>query len=169
MNVLAIINAFVVAIGLPTAIAALIYIGRKLQVLDNIEDSSEKVRHNIKVMCDYLTRHHTKFDPKELQSFSPLRLTGVGEKFIKDVNFATIFEENKDAFLKVIDDDKPRFKFEVETSAIKSIYYLSGSPFMDFLKVFFYNHPHRNMENTAPTLGVYIRDKYLEMHPEIKE
>jgi hypothetical protein len=40
---------------------------------------------------------------------------------------------------------------------------------MKFLKVYFYNNPTRNLENTAPTLGVYLRDRYLADHPEIKE
>jgi hypothetical protein len=40
---------------------------------------------------------------------------------------------------------------------------------MEFLKIFFYENPARNMENTAPTLGVYIRNKYLAKHPEITQ
>ena len=54
-----------------------------------------------------------------------------------------------------------------ETAAIKSIYTLSDKEFMSLLKEYFYNNPNRSLANTAPTLGVYVRDKYLEEHPEI--
>lgn len=42
-----------------------------------------------------------------------------------------------------------------------------GQQFVKHLN--FYNHPDRNLENTAPTLGLYIRDKYLADYPEIRE
>ena len=38
-----------------------------------------------------------------------------------------------------------------------------------FLKVFSITTPARNLQDTAPTLGVYVRDKYLSEHPEITQ
>lgn len=65
------INTIIVSIGVPAIVGALIYIGKKLRTLTIIEIALEKVKHNMKVMGDYLTRYHTKFDPRELQAFSP--------------------------------------------------------------------------------------------------
>jgi len=85
------------------------------------------------------------------------------------LGFDNIFKEHKLDFFNYIDEEKPKLKYDVEFSAIKSISFLSDKPYMEFLKVFFYNNPNKNIENTAPTLGVYIRDKYLEEHPEITQ
>ena len=169
MTLLEWVNTVVVLVGIPSITGALIYVGRKLQLLDQLEVSNTKIRFNMKVVSDYLVRHHTKFDPTQLQAFSPLALTGVGAAFIKTIGFDTVFEANKADFFRVIDGEQPRLKYDVEACAIKSIFALSDKEYMTFLKVLFYNDPKRNMENTAPTLGVYIRDKYLEVHPEITQ
>lgn len=169
MTIIQWVNIIITLIGVPTIAVALIYIGKKLQLLQSLNTSVEKIKHNMKVVGDYLTRYHIKFDPRELQALSPITLTDAGKKFIEDIGFGNIFEKNKDEFLSFVDNENPRLKYDVELSAIKSIHVLYDKPYMEFLKVFFYNNPDRNLENTAPTLGVYVRDKYLEKHPEITQ
>jgi hypothetical protein len=98
MNYLDIINAAVVTIGLPTLIVCAIYIGRKLQLLDTLSVTNGKIKGNAKVISDYLTKHHTKFNPSELQAYSPLRLTESGKLFIKELGFYNVFGEHKNDF-----------------------------------------------------------------------
>ena len=38
---------------------------------------------NVKVIADYLTRNHSKFNASEMQAYSPLKLTEIGREFIK--------------------------------------------------------------------------------------
>jgi hypothetical protein len=154
-------------IGFSTMVGGFIYVGRKLQALDRLEETMEKVKANLKVVSDYLTATHKDFNHKELQVYSPLRLTQNGKNLLKEVGFESIFGQYKDDFFSVIDDDAPKLKYDVERSAIRSISVLSDRDYMSFLKVFFYNNPDRSMANTGPTLGVYVRDRYLEEHPEI--
>jgi hypothetical protein len=161
------INELVVSIGIPAIVWALIYIGIKLHTLKVIEIAVDKIKQNIKVMGDYLTRHHAKFNPAELKAFSPVQLTEIGIKLIKEIGFDHIFNVNKTDFFSFIDSEQPKLKYDVEVASTKSIYVLADKPYMQFLKVFFYNNPDRNLENMASTLGVYIRDKYLGEHPEI--
>ncbi len=151
-------------------VAALIYIGRRLQILDELKKTSETIKHNVKVVSDFLTKKsNLYFDPSELKNYSPLTLTPQGNEFIAKLGFNNVFREHKLDFFNFIDEEKPKLKYDVELAAIKSINLLSDKPYMEFLKVFFYNAPNRNMDNTAPTLGVYVRDKYLEEHPEITQ
>jgi len=163
------LNTIVVSVGVPAIVVALITIGVKLHTLSTIEKAVDNIKHNLKVMGDYLTRHHAKFNPTELRALSPLSLTEQGKKLIKDMGFEEIFEDHKAEFFSFIDSELPKLKYDVEVAATKSIYLLADRPYMDFLKVFFYNNPDRNMENTAPTFGVYVRDKYLEAHREITQ
>ena len=169
MNALSAINGIVVLFGIPSSIAGLIYIGRKLQILDQISLDVGILKHNSKVVTDYLTKYQTDFEPKELHAFSPLQLTNEGNGLISEIGFDDVFEEHRNEFFGFIDSEYPKLKYDVEASSIKSIYTLSDKPYMDFLKIFLYAHPERNMQNITPTLGVYIRDKYLERHPEITQ
>ena len=109
------------------------------------------------------------FNPSELKPYSPLALTPQGEELIKKLGFNNVFSEHKEDFFALIDAEQPKLKYDVENAAIKAIYLLTDRPYMDFLKVFFYNTPDRGMEDTAPTLAVYVRDAYLAAHPEITQ
>lgn len=123
----------------------------------------------MKVISDYLTSANTDFDHTELQAYSPLNLTPKGEKLIKSLGFDKIFNEHQDDFCNLIHEERPKLKYDVEKAAIKSISTLYDKDYMNFLKVYFYNNPGRNLKNVAPTFGIYVRDKYLQKHPEITE
>lgn len=150
-------------------IGGLIYIGRKLQVLDDLKITVDKIKINLKVMGDYMIRNNSDFDSSELQAFSPVQLTEKGITFIQEIGFDKVFNEHKADFFNCIESENPKLKYDVEISAIKSISLLSEKDYMSFLKILFYNQPSRKIENTAPTLGIYVRDKFLEEHPEITQ
>jgi hypothetical protein len=170
MDLLELTNAAVVTIGIPVIIGTSIYIGRKLKTLDHLEITSRKIKHNLKVVSDFLIKSSSlHFDPTELKNYSPLQLSPEGEKLIEALGFGDIFEARREEFFQFIDEEHPRLKYDVELAAIKAIHIFSEKEYMSPLKVFFYNNPKRNLENTAPTLAVYVRDKYLEKHPEITE
>lgn len=163
------LTSLMVLIGVPFTIGTLLKVGRKLQVLDSLEITTKTIKHNLHAVTTYLIRNHTTFDPSELQAMSPLKLTAKGKQFIQEVDFERIFSEHRADFYQCIDDEQPLLKYDVEQAAKKAIFVLSDKSFMSFLKVFFYNHPDRNLENVAPTLAVFVRDRYLEDHLEIRE
>ncbi len=156
-------------IGLVVVLSACVYIGRKLQILDDLKYSVGKIKNNVTIITNFLIKQHGEFDSTELQTFSPYTLTEKGRRFITALGFDKVFAENKEEFYRFIENEKPKYKYDVENASIKSIYAGHDKPFMAFLKVYFYNHPERSLENVAPTLGVYVRDKYLADHPEIVE
>jgi hypothetical protein len=156
-------------LGISSILGAFIYIGKKLKTLDDLERTTEKIKVNVKVISDYLTTASVDFNHKELKAYSPLNLTKEGDKLISSLGFDKVFKSHKDDFFTFIDSQEPKLKYDVENAAIQSVSGLQDMDYMNFLKVFFYNNPDRSMKNVAPTLGVYIRDKYLQAHPEIKE
>lgn len=169
MNTFELYNLFVSAVGFPVMVGSFIYVGRKLQILDTLAEDVKVLKHNSKVVTDFLTKNFTDFNPSELKANSLYQLTKDGEQFIVDIGFDQVFLKNKKDFFNCIEVNTPKLKYDVESGAIQSIYFLAENSYMDFLKVYFYNNPERNMQNTAPTLGVYIRDKYLAEHPEITQ
>lgn len=158
-----------ISVGVISILGAFIYIGRKLQILDDLKKTTSIIKANVKVIGDHLTKSDKGFNCNELQSYSPLRLTKEGEKIIKNIGFEEIFKAHKNDFYNFIDGESPKLKYDVELASIQSIEALSEKDYMKFLKIFFYNNPDRNLQNFSPTLGVYIRDKYLEAHKEIVE
>lgn len=157
-------------IGIPIIAGALLYIGKQLHILSELKKTSDTIKHNVKVISDFLAKKSSfHFDTSELKNYSPLSLTPEGNQFITKLGFNNVFSEHKADFFNYIVEQNPALKYDVELSAIKSITFLADKPYMEFLKVFFYNTPNRNMGNTAPTLGVYVRDEYLKEHPEITQ
>ncbi|HVO28586.1 MAG TPA: hypothetical protein VMT81_01220 [Candidatus Paceibacterota bacterium] len=156
-------------VGIAVTVGWLVSIGRKLEILDNLQETTAKIKHNVKVVSDFLIKNAANFNHTELQNYSPIRLTEDGERFIATLGFDKIFTENQKDFFDCIAHDAPVLKYDVETAAIKSIHILSEKPYMNFLKVYLYNNPSRSLDNVAPTLGIYVRDRYLAEHPEIKE
>lgn len=165
--ILSVLNEVSLLIGIPTILGCFLYMGRKFQVLDDLKEDLEKVKHNVKLIADFLTRKEPSFDASKLKHYSPLRLTENGMAFIKTLGFDGVFRDNKKEFFAFINEEEPKVKYDVEFSSIKSIYFLMDKPFMNFLKHYMYEHPEERVDRLAPTLGVYIRDAYLAEHPEI--
>ena len=156
------------AIGFTVIMTTLISIGRKLQILDDMREDIRKLKHNTNAIANFLTKN-SEFDLKELQPFSPLQLTDIGKGLISSLGFDKVFADHKQEFFSLIDEEQPKLKYDVEIAAIKAIAALYDQDYMQFLKIYMYNNPTRNLENIAPTLGVYIRDAYLAEHGEIVE
>lgn len=159
----------ILSIGVLGILGAFLYIGKKLQVLEDLHQTTHKIKTNVKVISDYLTSEENNFDHSELQTYSPYQLTEKGKKLIADIGFDNIFEKHKKDFFDCINSQDPKLKYDVEKLAIKAVSTLYNKDYMSFLKVYFYNNPKRTIKNTAPTLGIYVRDKYLAEHPEITE
>lgn len=157
-------------IQIPAFASLFLYIGFKLHALQRIEEYMKVVGHNMGVVTNYLTKAGDGFEPNELKQFSPFQLTEEGLELIKRVSFDVICRDNEVVFFEEMNRlGVLGTKYDVEKAAIRSIYFLMDQSFMTPVKVFLYNNPKRTIENIAPTLGVYLRDNYLERHPEIIE
>lgn len=199
MNLLQIINSIVVTIGLPTIIGACVYLGRKLQTLDALqEDMSEvkkdisemkkdvdgihkdlsgseessiiyRMKHNIRILADHLTQTDPSFDVQYLKTMSPFQLSDEGEKLLEDSGFKKIAKENDDDFLNFINIDKPTTKYDVQQTAYKAVFMLFGEDYFVPIKTFLYNNPTVKKTAFLSAAAIYIRDMYLAKHPEITE
>ena len=161
------INGVISVVGFTSMFIGFVYIGRKLQILDELRETVEVIKHNLKVVTDFLIKKFPDFNHEDLRNYSPVQLSEHGKGFIRSIGFDTIFMQNKKDFFGVIEDDLPKMKYDVQTSAIKSIYALSDKSYMDRVKTYLYDHPDRKMDRVAATLGIYVRDAYLAEHPEI--
>ena len=192
MNLLQIVNSIVVMIGLPTIIGACIYMGRKLQSLDVLQEDMKQVKadisdikkdlsgkdesslifrmkHNIRILADHLAQSDPAFDVQYLKTMSPFQLSDEGEELLKKSGFKTIVKENEDDFLNFIGIDKPATKYDVQQTAYKAVFMLFGEDYFVPIKTFLYNNPTVTKNAFLSAAAIYVRDAFLAKHPEIKE
>jgi len=130
--------------------------------IKSLETLMSKIKNDIKFIANYLSEKSEKnFDRKQLESCSPFRLTPVGEKFLEDVGFIKLFNENKNDFFQIIDLTNPTTNYDVEISARKSFIILSEKDYFKPIKVYLYNNPEKRLDTISITAGVHIRDEYL--------
>lgn len=198
MNLLQIINSIVVMIGLPAIIGACVYVGRKLQTIDVLQEDMNEVKkdtsgikkdissmrkeldggdsksiifrmkHNIRTIAEYLTGADPGFDAQYLKTMSPYQVSDEGEKLLEKSGFKQIVKENKDDFLNFIKMDKPTTKYDVQQTAYKGVYLLFDEDYFVPVKTFLYNNPKVGKNALLSAAAIYIRDVYLKVHPEIK-
>ena len=154
-------------IGIASIFSCLIYIGRKLQILDDLKATLKKVKYNLKIVADYLIQE-TDFNHGDLKTYSPIALTESGRKRISDVGFDEIFKEHKQDFFDFIISEKAVTKYDIEISAIKSLSALLYKEYFNPLKEYLYDNPNVDDKQLKLTLGIYVRDEYFKAHPEKK-
>ncbi len=166
------IKDWLTILGIPAIIVALLFIGRKLQILDDLKKTVEKIKHNIKAMADSMINSDLVFDHTKLQSYSPFKLTEKGKEYLEKIGFISTFNSNKEIFFDCIDMDHPKTKYDVELAAYRSMLLLRNKEdLMKPIKIHLYNNPNdeESFESISRYAGVYIRDQYLDLHPEIVE
>jgi hypothetical protein len=61
------INNIINTLGFATTLGGFFYVGRKLQILDDLKKTTDNIQHNLKVVTNHLIRHDTNFDYTKLK------------------------------------------------------------------------------------------------------
>lgn len=137
----------------------------------DIFTSINNLRINLTTVCTHLSAGSSNpLNPNLLTQMSPLQIQPEGLKVLTESGFVEVFSKNVSKFFESVDtsyDKKPTTKYEVENYSIWSfIKIMNIDSILDTVKAYLYQHP--DVRDTYTTLaGVYIRDRYLEKHPEI--
>jgi hypothetical protein len=95
MDILNTINAFVVSIGIPTIIIVAIYIGRKLQILDDLEPIREKFAVIESKVSDL-------WQDRIAPAHSPRQLNERGRLILEKSGIKEIIDNEKETLLKIV-------------------------------------------------------------------
>ena len=104
------------------------------------------------------------------KSQSPLKITDKGYKLLEQIGFKESIKNNQHQLIHIIDRMSPKSAFDVEQLSIGIIrFVMSDKDSSIFKKVedYLYNNPNYNKPEYFKTAGLYLRDKYLEKHPEL--
>lgn len=165
MQIIQWVNALVVAIGLPAIVAALVIIGRKLQVLDDLH---REVEHNIRPDLKDVRERFATLEGKTaglFQAQSPINLTEAGRRYLEHSGLQTFIDENKEELMEQCEHDKTmQTPYDVQQIAFEFLDALSLPDDLEQqVKTFAFNHGV-SMDSMRRIGGIYFRDICLVTH-----
>lgn len=143
-----------------------------------------EVFHGIKEQLVEIRTILTMKNPKVANAFSqknsPRELNEAGLQLFRDVKGEEFLNENKDIFLKGIENKNPKTALDVEESALEVLFSLTDNDMFIKIKNWIYNSPTRKlhidgvekdyaitMNDVCFVLSLPLRNMYLDLHPEL--
>ena len=162
----------IMAIGIPSIIGSCIYIGRKLQILDDLQKSINnlrkdisEIRNEIRKVWEKISDHgediqglktHTNYG----YSNSPTVPNEKGKKLLEKTGFYKIYPELKDEIFGLMDSQNLRTLYDYEKGSEKVLQQLRNNPAIDPLKNYAVNHPDESLELIFKVASWVVRDDY---------
>lgn len=108
----------ITVIGIPAILAACIYIGRKLEVLDSVRDRLENIYERfIKVE----ERVNTLWKDEVAPAHSPRQLNDLGKKILSESGIKEIIESKKSELLAQVKALKPTNAYDAEQATLNVV------------------------------------------------
>lgn len=109
---------------------------------------------------------------------SPLALNEFGKRLYEECGGKSFLEANQVLLLKRIEEKTPKTALDVEMYAKEVLFSLTNNDIFNTIKVWVYNSPAWKIGDKDYTitlgdvcfvLSIPLRDKYLQLHPEIAQ
>lgn len=111
----------ITGIGIPTIVIALIYIGRKLQVLDDLDKTVKSIYERfIKVE----ERVDTLWKDEVAPAHSPRKLNNYGNKILTESGIKEIIEEKREKLLELVKNSGAKNAYDVEREVLSVVEHL---------------------------------------------
>jgi hypothetical protein len=153
--------------------AAFVTIGKYKEKVDNLKLDHDKLdsktagmKTELDRLLEFKIATQKYIDSKLYSSGSPLRLSNLGQKLIKDSGFKEIFESVKDDLVAQLEQLNPNTQYEVQEKARALMDTLTDyEPFKPIEKYAFDNGT--DLSQILRAGAILLRDYYFEKHPEI--
>ena len=135
-----------------------------LSRLDRIESILDRVCHYLAV--------EGGLDIGYFSSGSPMMLNDLAKELLEKSGAKDFADSQADALIAEIEKKAPTNKLDVQQTSIMTVFDATNMPQFDKVKNFIYENPVYNggkvdLSTLVDIVAVYIRDKYLEKHPEL--
>jgi hypothetical protein len=96
-----------------------------------------------------------------------------GNRYLARIGIKAAIDDDahrRDLFNR-IDRDYPRSRYDVDVSATRVVFeaLADAGSMMHAVKIYLYNHPSEHIQEITYLAGLYLRDRYLEAHPDIAD
>jgi len=112
------LQTIISVIGIPTIVIALIYIGKKLQILDTVEIDIKSIRDRFIVVEE---RVKTLWKDEVAPAHSPRRLNERGTNILNGSGVKDIIDEKKNGLLAVLKEKKLKNPYDAEQCILQVV------------------------------------------------
>ena len=153
--------------------------------IDTLNDTISSTNDMVIEMSKWISKKDTKMVDVLIRKNSPYVITGVGYKLLKDSGGEKVVDDNLEFFFNEVDKMNPKTPYEVEDQSINSMIKNIGNVIFNPIKQFVYYSPEEikivdpdtqkdvtigiSTPSILNIMGIYLRDKYMEKHPEIEQ
>ena len=135
---------------------------------DAIDAKMENHGSVLSSICTALVNKKMLDPASVFRKLSPYRLTEVGENYLVSSGGKECIDSNLDFFISELEKSNPTTALDVETNSYKLLLFSSEKPFFKRIKDYIFLDPDGMPFITAAMImSIYLRDKYLEVHPEL--
>lgn len=142
--------------------------------IKSLDKKHTKLLEKFNTLIAALAEKNTLDNPDLFSTNSPVNLTPDGIAFIEKVGWKASIdnEDNRKSLFETLDKFKLQTKYDVEKYSIVLLTELAGmrenNPYTP-VKRFLYENAKLDDFKVITACAIYLRDKYLESHLEIKE
>ena len=142
--------------------------------IHSLDKKHSKLLEKFNTLIAALAEKNSIDNPELFSTNSPLNLTPGGMELIENVGWKASLdrEDNKKNLFETLDKFKLQTKYDVEKYSIVVLTELAGmrednsyTP----VKRYLYENAKQDDFKVITACAIYLRDKYLEKHPEIKD
>lgn len=150
-------------------------------------DSHDELKNKLDLLIEKFNRLIGKFnsliitlsekdaikDPDSFLTNSPINLTEQSKALIREIGWKEILQDDykKSELFKILNEFKLKTPADVQNSCvilINDLYAERDISIFTPVKNYLYNNSHIDSQKALFACAIYLRDQYLENHPEIK-
>jgi len=146
--------------------------------MPSISSKLDKIDVNFGKLIVFLTQKHDDLNTGLFQSFSPIQLTSLGDRLLDESGGKKFVDKHMEGIMKVMESEDFKSALDVQTFSTSIVVNrFNEDDFID-IRNYLYKNPVFKSEikniDLTPTLicqliGISIRDRYFEKHPELKD
>jgi hypothetical protein len=142
-----------------------------------IKTDISKINISLLRVVSYICTKDNNINPGIFSSNSPLHVTPKGMEILKDSGGIDFIDGNLESLIGKVEAQNPATNYDVQQKAFDVIFLEStNSENFKKIKEYAYQNPVIDHNPDRPlslfdivkAMGIYLRDKFLEKHPELK-
>lgn len=146
--------------------------------LTDIEKKTDSLTINLTNLISYFKGKGKGFDFDMFFSSSPIQLTEFGKEVLETSGAKKFIDDNLEKLISLVEEEKVTVPIDIENAIMLIFYNEYDTEKFTPIKNFIFNNPVYTKDNSnteinvsviIKAMAIYMRNKYLERHPEINQ
>jgi hypothetical protein len=152
--------------------------------LINLDKTVKSTNEMVAEICKWIMKNDNNMIDVFVKKQSPSKILPIGYSLLEETNAKKAVDHYMDFLIKELDSENPQAPYDVEDKALTVLMKNISHDLFSEVKSFLYNSPETitlidpetseerqikpSIQIITELMSIYLRDKYLEQHPEIK-